>query len=204
MNIRPARKPGRPAGDHAQRQRDIADTLLQTIGTHGFERASMRVVAREAGYTTGVLSHYFASKEDLICHAVDLLFDWAEHRAAGPGESDCFTALRRTLGTDESEEPPFDFWGVWLQVLAKAKQNRRFAQIVAKRHGQFRDLLTAIIRGGQKRKQVRTDIPADLLADYVNAVSDGLGLMAPIETRRLSKERIARITEMSIEFLKAK
>ena len=206
MNSKAGHRLGRPSGDHAKRQREIADTLLKVIGTHGFEKASMRLVAREANCTTGVLSHYFSSKEDLICHAVDLLFDWAEQRVTAAAEdSDSLNALQSALGfSDDSQRPSFDFWAVWLQVLAKAKQNRRLAQIVSKRHGRFRDLLTRIVKDGQKRMQIRTDIAADLLADHINAVSDGLGLMEPIEIKRLTEERCTQLLKISIAFMRMK
>src|SRR6201999_1319524 len=100
------------SGDHAVRQREIADTLLRVIGTSGFEKASMRVVAREAHCTTGVLTHYFSSKDDLIAHAIDLLFDWAERRASIAAQAgDSLKALEIAFGVaDDGAGPSFDFW----------------------------------------------------------------------------------------------
>jgi TetR/AcrR family transcriptional regulator, transcriptional repressor of aconitase len=182
---------GRPETDHGKRQREVADVLLRVIGEQGFEKASMRMVAREAGCTTGVLSHYFSSKEDLVCHAVNLMFDWIDRQTeAASHVSDRLEAIRIALGTSEDTEPlPFDFWAVWLQVLSKAKQSRRLTQIINERHGKFRNALTRLIVEGQEQLQLRGDVNAELLADYVNAVSDGLGLMMPIESKRLSKKR---------------
>jgi AcrR family transcriptional regulator len=199
-------KYGRPSGDHAQRQREIANTLLKVIGEHGFEKASMRLVAREANCTTGVLSHYFSSKEDLDCIAVDLLFDWAEQRAIAAAKGrDSLKALLSAAGlVDGGEQPDFDFWAVWLQVLAKATKSRRLAHVVRKRHGQFRLILTKIISDGQERKQIRTDISADLLADHFNAIADGLGLMAPIEVSRFDWKRVVQLADISIAFLRNK
>jgi TetR/AcrR family transcriptional regulator, transcriptional repressor of aconitase len=204
MKIKASNKPGRPSGDHGKRQREIADTLLKVIGTHGLDKASMRLVARAANCTTGVLSHYFSSKEDLVCSAVDLLFDWAERRAESAAKGgDSVKALKVAVGiSDSDEQAPFDFWAVWLQVLAKTKQNRRLSNIVRRRHGRFRDLLTRIVKEGQERKQIRADIQADLLADLINALSDGLGLMAPIEAERLTKERLTQMMNLSIDFLR--
>jgi AcrR family transcriptional regulator len=200
VSVRP--KLGRPNGDHGQRQRDVADALLKVLGERGFEKASTRAVAREAHCTTGVLSHYFRSKEDLVCTAVDLMFDWVEQATlAAMRNRDSVLALKIVLGISKgAKEPPFDFWAVWLQVLAKARHNRRLTQIVRKRHGRFRELLTQIVADGQERGQLRVDISADLLADHINAVTDGLGLMAPIETERLTRKRSETLLELSVAF----
>jgi AcrR family transcriptional regulator len=204
IKVNTKRPRGRPSGDHEERQREITDVLLQVIGVHGFDKASMRLVARQANCTTGVLTHYFSSKEELLCRAGELLFDWAEQlaRDAAAG-GDSLRALQIVSGVVEhGEQPSFDFWSVWLQVLSKARQNQRLADVVRKRYGKFRKLLTEIIRAGQARGQIRSDVEASLLADHVNAVTDGLGLMAPIESGRLTQKRIRDVMQVSIEFLR--
>ncbi|HEV8018957.1 MAG TPA: TetR family transcriptional regulator [Steroidobacteraceae bacterium] len=44
--------------DHAQRRDDIALVACRVVAEHGFDQASMVRIAREAGYTTGMLAHY--------------------------------------------------------------------------------------------------------------------------------------------------
>jgi TetR/AcrR family transcriptional regulator, transcriptional repressor of aconitase len=197
-----SRRLGRPSGDHAKRQRELAHVLLKVIGTYGFDKASVRLVAREANCTTGVISHYFSSKDDLALIAVNLLFDWAEQRASVAAESvDSLRALMSAV-YDDDERPTFDFVAVWLQVLARSMRNKQLAELVRKRNARFRTILTKIVRDGQKRKQIRTDVDPSLLADYFNAISDGMSLMAPIETSRFTRQRIARVAKVGIEFLR--
>jgi len=45
--------------DHARRRDEIALVACRVVAAHGFDRASMVRIAREAGYTTGMLAHYF-------------------------------------------------------------------------------------------------------------------------------------------------
>jgi hypothetical protein len=76
----------------------------------------MRLVAREAKCTTGVLSHYFVIKEDLDIIAVNLLFDLDEQRAKDAAETgDSLKGLLAAICVaDKSKHPDFDFWAVWL------------------------------------------------------------------------------------------
>ena len=55
--------------DHAERRDEIALVACRVVAAYGFERASMARIAREAGYTTGMLAHYFDSKQDIIIAA---------------------------------------------------------------------------------------------------------------------------------------
>ena len=196
-------KRGRPSSDHAERQREIADVVLKVIETHGFDKASMRLIAREANCTTGVLSHYFPCKEDLMLYAVDMLFDKTDQNIdAAIKFDDPLEAVEYIVSGGDAADWSFDFWSVWLPVLAKARHDSRLARKVNKRHGRFRDRLTQVIKAGQEKNQIRTDIEAALLSDHINAISDGLGLMGPFEKKRLSKKRIAELIKISVANLK--
>jgi len=76
-NQDPARRPGRPAkldrnGDNQR------EALLQIASAHfaraGFDGASLRAIADEAGLAHGLIRHYFGSKDALWEAAADFLF----------------------------------------------------------------------------------------------------------------------------------
>ncbi|MFD9701827.1 TetR/AcrR family transcriptional regulator [Lentzea sp. NPDC059081] len=52
--------------DHAERRREILEVTWRLIATRGPDAATMREIARQAGYANGALAHYFPSKEALI------------------------------------------------------------------------------------------------------------------------------------------
>jgi AcrR family transcriptional regulator len=58
----------------------IVEAALRLFREHGYEAATMRVIAREAGVSTGNAYYYFASKEELIQEFY--LRSHAEHAAA--------------------------------------------------------------------------------------------------------------------------
>lgn len=73
----PARRPGRPAklDRDGENQREA---LLQIASAHfaraGYEGASLRAIADEAGLAHGLIRHYFGSKDALWEAAADFLF----------------------------------------------------------------------------------------------------------------------------------
>ncbi len=45
--------------DHAQRRDEIAHVTCQVVAENGFERTTVAKIAEAAGYTTGMVAHYY-------------------------------------------------------------------------------------------------------------------------------------------------
>lgn len=56
--------------DHDVRRDEIADAVLAIVARSGTEAVSLRSVAAEAGISMGRVQHYFATKDDLLLHAL--------------------------------------------------------------------------------------------------------------------------------------
>lgn len=52
--------------DHEERRREIVKVAKRLILEGGFEAATMRSLAAEAGFANGALKHYFSGKESII------------------------------------------------------------------------------------------------------------------------------------------
>jgi len=72
--------------DHAGRRDEIALVACRVVAAHGFDGASMVRIAREAGYTTGMLAHYFDSKQDIIIAALRLILRRIDERLTRPAQ----------------------------------------------------------------------------------------------------------------------
>lgn len=64
---------GRPPGGTRNREAILAAATHQ-FSRHGYDRASMRAIAAEAGVDQALLAHYFGSKRQLFIAAVE--FPW--------------------------------------------------------------------------------------------------------------------------------
>lgn len=71
----------RTRGDHEARRREVSEAVWRVLAARGFDGLTLRAVAVELGATTGLLTHYFPAKRDLVAHALELL---AERTAARP------------------------------------------------------------------------------------------------------------------------
>ena len=55
--------------DHAKRREEIALVACEVVAARGFEQATVARIARAAGYTTGMVAHYYESKQAIILAA---------------------------------------------------------------------------------------------------------------------------------------
>lgn len=72
-----SRRPGRPVGklaENSQRQALLVVAAAH-FARHGFEGASLRAIASEAGLAHGLIRHYFGAKGTLWEATADLLFE---------------------------------------------------------------------------------------------------------------------------------
>jgi AcrR family transcriptional regulator len=54
--------------DHELQRQEVAEIVARLIARAGIDAVTVRAVAREAGVSTAVVSHYFASKRELLLH----------------------------------------------------------------------------------------------------------------------------------------
>ncbi|MEU4675529.1 TetR/AcrR family transcriptional regulator [Micromonospora sp. NPDC023737] len=56
--------------DHQERRTLIADALMRVAARHGLEAVSLRHVAAEAGVSSGMVQHYFRTKDEMMAFAM--------------------------------------------------------------------------------------------------------------------------------------
>jgi TetR/AcrR family transcriptional repressor of bet genes len=114
--------------DHAQRRDEIAHVACQVVAQYGFERATVARIARAAGYTTGMVAHYYESKQDIILAALRLILLRIEERLMRErrsGEASLLDVLAEALAVDAQRFTECAFWmAFWGQVSADKKLKR--------------------------------------------------------------------------------
>ncbi|RIQ18979.1 TetR/AcrR family transcriptional regulator [Jiangella rhizosphaerae] len=75
--------------DHRERRELLADALMRLAAAEGLEKVSLRHVAAEAGVSTGMVQHYFRTKDEMMTFAYDMVTDRILERsmAASPPET---------------------------------------------------------------------------------------------------------------------
>jgi AcrR family transcriptional regulator len=77
-NTRTPRTGRRPGGSRTETRAAILGAARRLFAELGFESASMRAIAAEAGVDAALITHFFGSKANLLAAAIDWPFDPAQ------------------------------------------------------------------------------------------------------------------------------
>jgi AcrR family transcriptional regulator len=81
----PAKRPGRRPGANETREAILA-AARDTFAAHGYEKATIRAIAREAGVDPALVHHFYGSKEDVFNAAVSNVLAPIAEAMAGVGQ----------------------------------------------------------------------------------------------------------------------
>lgn len=105
------------------RREQICRAAAAVIAREGFAGSTMRMVAEEAGVSTGMLNHYFANRQDLLTQALLFVSERTQDRYKEsiegiPAGVERLSALLDTaLSEDESAR---ETWHVWINAYGEA------------------------------------------------------------------------------------
>ena len=152
---------------------EILDVALDLFAQKGYDRVSVREIAREAGLSQAGLLHHFSTKEELFLdvlrrrddrdgdrvdhphiHSVEHLIRTVRRNASEPGLVRLFVSM-----SAESADPTSDVRG-WFEG----------------RYDWLLDEVAGDVRDHQERGEIRPDLDADDVASILIAAADGLQL----------------------------
>ena len=190
--------------DHEERRREVAAAVLRVVARSGLNGVTMREVAAESGWSTGVLSHYFDSKRHLLHEALVEV-----SRQAGLHLREAIGLQRTPLATLRAlleEMLPLDerrtalcqvfsyFYGEGAAGGATAKELSSYYRV-------WRRFVCDAIVAGQTDGSIRDDVNPELMAEVLVSMADGLGLQATFDRTALPPERQRQHVEALVHFL---
>ena len=114
--------------DHVKRREEIALVACEVVAARGFEQATVARIARAAGYTTGMVAHYYESKQAIILAALRLILLRIEQRLTRErhsGEANLLNVLSEALAVDAQRFTECAFWmAFWGQVSTDKRLKR--------------------------------------------------------------------------------
>jgi len=177
--------------DHARRREEIAQLAVSVIQREGAEAATVRRIAREGGFSIGVLSHYFRGKDELIVFA----FQWiasrtfadlaARVKAAEPGLARLRAALEFMLPAPGADS----FIAVWFGLWGGAVHNPALAQVHRNYYARWRRCVGRCLAEAVQRGQVPGPVFVRDTTDLLVSGVDGLWIGAAFESGRFPARR---------------
>jgi AcrR family transcriptional regulator len=157
---------------------ELAEVTWRLIAEEGFEATTMRRIAERANCTTGLVTHYFASKDELLLAAVERGIDAAEKRRlylrnVAPG----LPVLREFIVTMlPLDEPMRLHWQVWISLWEQAAIKPMLAKEWLRMTEFSKTQLREHVEDAFRRKHLRQYIDIDLQTRTLYSLIYGLAL----------------------------
>ncbi|GAA3552120.1 TetR/AcrR family transcriptional regulator [Nonomuraea rosea] len=181
--------------DHDERRREVLSAASRVIVRDGIDAATTRAIAKEAGYSNGVLAHYFADKDEILLSALRQSHQRIRARLSGKVEGVTGLAALRELLLDNlpldaerTEETRLEV-SFWSRSLA----SERLAEVQRTEAGELRTAVRDLLGQARAAGELRTDDDLDDLAEHLLALVDGLSLhllLYPDSRTRADLERL--------------
>lgn len=183
--------------DHDMRRAEMVQATWHVIAEEGLQAATVRRIAEAADCTTGRITHYFETKDEVLVAALR-----AVHRAAATrmivhiAGDDPRKALRSVLleALPLDEERQLE-WRVWLAFWGRAATDAELRLEQERRYAEWRALLDQLLQRAHPQQSTsdrRTSV------DVVASGIDGLGIQAVLEPEAFAPHRLRRSVDLLI------
>jgi AcrR family transcriptional regulator len=187
------------------RQTELIDATIRTITRLGFDRTTIRDIARTAGASTGSVHYYFANKDELLRAAVvhcDERFR-ARMRDALADVPSASGKLERLFALCFPDDPEAgqDYY-VFIDFWQQAARRPDFRHLFDRANAGWLDELTQVVGEGARAGELVLAGTAREEAMGLAAMIDGLALYARV-TYQLDPQTARRILRARVEELRA-
>ncbi len=189
--------------DHDARREKVAEATWRVMAERGIEAATIREIARETGYSTGMLVHYFKNKDELLLYAIRLASMRMGARMWNKGgEATGTQVLRNVLlsALPINEEGKLE-WHIWVIFWCKSLNNPSMAEEQRRWYVEYRSFVRGLLVDGQRNGYYRSDIDAAREADSLVAFVDGIGMQATLDPQRFPPEYLTSLLDRCLSCL---
>lgn len=172
---------GRPSNTQ-QRKQEIVDALLRVMAVHGYEKASIQVIAKEAGLAPGLIHYHFKTKQDILLALVNWIASAARERLQNlSNESDdpwlkLEAFINARLATGETEMP--EVVAAWVVIAGESLRQPEIKETYQSLIHQQLDMLKDLIAGAWEGKTAKSKGVIQLSAIVMAAIEGAFQLSA--------------------------
>ncbi len=187
--------------DSEERKARLVAATAEAIAGEGLANITLRSIARSAGWTTGIVSHYFEDKRSLLIATFNARADRARRQidedvAAGRSPLDAAVA---TLPL--TEEGMLD-WKVIVAFIGAAIGDEEMGRLHHTRENTFTRTVRDAIVDEQAAGAIDPQLDPDIEADRLVIVINGIALHAVLREDHFTAERQLALVEAHLRSLR--
>jgi AcrR family transcriptional regulator len=189
--------------DHDERRAEVLSAARRVIVRDGIDAATTRAIAKEAGYSNGVLAHYFADKDEILLSALRQSHQRIRTRLTRKVDGVTGLAALRELLLDNlpldaerTQESRLEV-SFWSRSLA----SEQLAEVQRKEAAELRAAVRELLGQARAAGELRGEDNLDDLTEHLLALVDGLSLHLLLYPGRLTRVDLERLMLQAIDRL---
>ena len=169
--------------DHDVQRRAITQAAIRVIDRVGLDAARLRDVALEGQVTTGAVTHYFGSKDEVLEAAMaEVVRRILEHPGdQAYGREPITSPIEAVAAFLPLDEERLRDWRVWFAFWGRAAVDARYRALHRGYYADITASLTESLSLLRDAGRLRGQADPSILADAVIAAVDGIGVRATHE-----------------------
>jgi AcrR family transcriptional regulator len=189
--------------DHEERRRELALAVWRVIRDQGVERASVRTVAKEAGWSPGALRHYFTTQSELLAFAMRLVVERIEgriaalERATDPRKA-VEQVLHELLPLDDERRAENE---VWLAFTARALVDPELRDLHSEVHDALHEACASSLATLMAARANPAAPATALQVERLHALVDGLAVHTALRPDLMTPECIVAVMRLHLNAL---
>lgn len=183
------------------RRIEVSEAVWKVIVREGLDRTSIRAIARELDCTTGVVTHYFRDKQELILFALDRVTEKLQQAMQKVAEQPLsvdrlIEMLSVFLPLDNQRQ---EILKVWVAFLGYAVGRESLMLEHQASAGELREVIMQELKALQSAKKIRQDIDAGIEANTLLALVNGIALDSLIQKNCLNSKQQKMVIQRYFE-----
>lgn len=187
--------------DRDERRNEIISAYLGLVNEKGFDAVTTRVLTKHLGVSTGSLWNYFESQIELVEEAFRKTFEEQRQRLAKIADTNrglsalsgfVLEVLPLTASGQDDARTMIEFWQKGPQF------ERQFSTVQAESEGEWASWARRFLHEAIEDGDVNPALDADLLADILVVLLDGLQMQYTMQTSFGSLEELDRVAVSAV------
>lgn len=191
------------AEKQADRRSQVASAAMKLIAQKGLQGTSLRAIAHELDCTTGVLTHYFRNKDELLLFMLEVVMERLGEKMVAAAQSikgiDRLKVMMLAVlpTTDELSQ----IWRVWLAFVGYMPGHEGLMLSHQTLYHQFKAFMKGELTALSESGEIAPDLDLDFEAAAWIAVMDGIGVNMLAAPQPYSDQELERLVNRHVDAL---
>lgn len=175
--------------DHAQKKDEIAAAACEVIAEMGVEKAKLIEIGKQAGCTTGAITHYFADKDEVLIAAWNYAYNDLMKQIEKISSREPYSLIEVLSESLPTKKRSRILTKVWMTLTIRSLDNKMLTKKQIETSRLWNRRIQQELRKAQQLDLLGRHIDLDFEAQVISTVINGICLRAIMDPKNWPQSR---------------